>query len=128
MKKALHELSDAALAPINERVTEFQKAFHAHMRAHGYERKVSTQSALFNWDYVKGNHRITIDGWHGTGRRGTSRFYGAAKSFHSLYDSKVPGYKAVIDVEILGDSHAELIAAQDKGMKEALEYIYRTIK
>lgn len=125
MEVALYELRGSRMETLNNAVTAFQKEFHAKMKNMGYERKTSTQSALYNWEYTKGARRITIDGWHGTGKPGTSRFYGACKSFHSLYDSAVPGYQPVVNAPT-GSPAGQLDSLYERqfaAMKEALAYI-----
>ena len=121
-KTSLTELRGDELHRLHDAVTDFQKSFHAIMKSKGYERKTSIQSALYDWAYTKGTRRISIDGWHGTGTPGTSRYYGPAKTFFDLYDNGIPGYKAVVHADSGDCSLAELVEQQYKAMVAALKY------
>lgn len=121
------------LTQCNEQVDTFRKTFHSIMKSKGYERKAALQSALYHWDYTQGSwapgkRRIAITGWHGTGRRGTNRWWGDAKTFFNMYDTAVPGFKAVVDVPssvmMTGDHvYRELLDLQQLGMDAALAYV-----
>jgi hypothetical protein len=66
------------------------------MKRKGYVGTTVLQSAMYETAYVKGDHRITVAGWHGTGKG--NRNYGNTKTIFSLYDSKKEGYAPVMEI------------------------------
>lgn len=121
-KTSLHELRGDALARNNEKVDAFRTEFHRLMKQSGWMRKTSIQSAMYEWVYTKAGRVMSIDGWHGTGTRGTNRFWGPTKTFFSLY-VRGDGFREVIKGRIEGDSLQELSDNQDSCMAAALAYI-----
>lgn len=79
---------------------------HSTLKIKGFERiEDSRQSAMFMKVYVRGDHRIALNGWHGTGTKGTCRNYGDLKLIFSLYDNKMPKaeetrWKADFDLDL----------------------------
>lgn len=64
------------------------KIFQRILKSKGYTRtKARTVSAMFEWTFEQGARRIVLSGWHGTGTRGTSRWYGDLKAVLSLFDN-----------------------------------------
>ena len=61
------------------------KQLHTLMRSAGYTKDSYRQSALEGHRYVKGDHVIEYNGWHGTGA------YGGFKMGLDLFDNKTPG-------------------------------------
>lgn len=87
------------IATLNERPAEeeavssqtlmFLKSMQAVLKAKGYQRTdARNQSAMFHWEFKKGDRIIVVTGWHGTGKRGTSRWFGDLKAILSIYDNK----------------------------------------
>ena len=75
-----------SIAKLNEAVETARKEILALMRSRGYTQKTSYQSALYETVFSKdGKAAFAISGWHGSGKPGTSRFYGPGKTLFSLY-------------------------------------------
>ena len=124
--KSLSEQSSAGIQVMNDAVHEFRKQVHAHLKSCGFVRKVSTQSALYQWQYTREKRIVTIDGWHGTGKRGTCRWFGDGCTFFDLYDNEFvqkEKYKPVVSCKGYGKKLDEVLAAHTKAMKTALEYV-----
>lgn len=135
----LGDISGQLLINNNHKVDTFRREFGAIMRAKGWARHARTVSALYDVAYWqadavpargqgRGIRKLTIGGWHGTGTRGTCRWFGDTKTFFSLYDSAVPGHKPVVDFKhgVLGAkgmTHEQLLEEHIKTMAAALEYI-----
>jgi hypothetical protein len=127
MKLDWETLRGNALEANNAKVDAFRRDFHRVMLAKGYVREARIRSALYDWTYWQGKppakgmpikqRRLSISGWHGTGRPGTSRFWGEAKSFFGLYDSDYRGFK-VVEVSSIEYDAAKL----DSAMCAALAY------
>jgi hypothetical protein len=50
------------------------------------------QSAQYHWTFKNADGReIVLVGWHGTGKRGTCRWFGDLKSIHHVYDNQQGG-------------------------------------
>ena len=64
------------------------KHIHSVLKSKGftYDRE-SKQSALYHRRYTRGTRSIEISGWHGTGRKGTCRWFGDLKTLFCLFDS-----------------------------------------
>ena len=124
-KVAMYEMRGAMLEKNNKDVQAFIDAAHILLKAKGWKYEgQSLQSALYHREYKQGDETVTITGWHGGGKRGTSRFYGASKSFLYLYYRQ--GYKDISD--IAADLHdcdtfEQLIERQRVGMDAALKFI-----
>jgi len=87
------------IATLNERPAEeeavtrqtetFLKSAQAILKSKGFIRvDARLQSAMFHWEFKKGDRILVITGWHGTGKRGTSRWFGNLKAILSIYDNK----------------------------------------
>lgn len=125
MKFYLDELQGEALIRNNERVEDFRRQFNTIMRNKGFVVKRSLQSALVHLEYTKGIRRITISGWHGTGKPGTCRHFGDTKTFFCLNDTD-RGRWAAVEYDVLGQNSWTLeqaIKAHNDAMDAALEYI-----
>jgi hypothetical protein len=59
----------------------------------GYVGNTIRQSAMYETQYVLGERRITVGGWHGTGKG--ARNYGDMKTIFALYDNKVEGLEVM---------------------------------
>jgi hypothetical protein len=70
------------------------------MKRKGYVGTTVRQSAMYETQYVKGDRRITVAGWHGTGKG--NRNYGDTKTIFSLFDNQKEGHAPVI--ELTGDA------------------------
>lgn len=67
----------------------FQDFLDRHLKGAGFTKKASKQSALYNWEYSKRERTISVSGWHGTGK------FGSSKTVFTLYDTNPePGFKA----------------------------------
>jgi hypothetical protein len=67
----------------------FLKSLQTVLKVKGFKReKARLISAMFEWTFVKGDRRIVVNGWHGTGQRGTCRWFGDLKAILSIYDNK----------------------------------------
>lgn len=124
-KVAMHEMRGAMLVKNNQDVQAFIDAAHILLKAKGWKYDGQRyQSALYDRTYSKDGFFVDISGWHGTGKRGTCRWFGDAKSFLYLYHRL--GFKTVSKVDVnLHDCNTfeELIDRQDKGMMKALELL-----
>lgn len=108
----------------NADVEAFRKQFHAIMKSKGFDRKTSIHSAMYTWEYTKGGLEISIDGWHGTGKIGTCRFWGHAKTLFRLYQ-RTPGarrYVKPVDLDNAGESYEVLLTKQQQGIATALQF------
>jgi hypothetical protein len=87
------------IATLNERPAEekavsqqteiFLKSTLAILKSKGFARvDARLQSAMFHWEFKKGDRIVVITGWHGTGKRGTSRWFGNLKAILGIYDNK----------------------------------------
>ena len=75
----------------SDTTAEFLKWMQGALKARGWVRTdARLQSALYHWTFEKGERKINITGWHGTGKRGTSRWYGDLKTLFTLYDNRSP--------------------------------------
>lgn len=124
-KASMHEMRGTMLEKNNQDVQAFIDAAHILLKAKGWKYEGQRlQSALYERNYTKDDFTITIGGWHGGGKRGTSRFYGAGKSFLNLWHRK--GFKNdfTIDSKLFDcDTFQEIIDRQAKAMDEALRFI-----
>ena len=90
----LEELPGARIVKqdFSQKTAEFLTWMQQALKARGWVRTdARNQSALYNWTFEKGERKINIIGWHGTGKRGTSRWYGDLKTLFTLYDNQVDG-------------------------------------
>ncbi len=124
-KVAMHEMRGQMLEKNNEDVQEFVNTAHLLLKTKGWKYEGQRLiSALYERRYTRGEFSVTVGGWHGGGKRGTSRFYGASKSFLDLFYSR--GFKQLSKVEAKlhdCDTFEELIAEQARAMEEALKFI-----
>ena len=128
------------IASLNERPAEeeavtrqtetFLKSVQAILKSKGFVRvDARLQSAMFHWEFIKGDRVIFITGWHGTGKRGTSRWYGNLKAILSISDNKAyQGTKTaawkrdkVFDLDVLEGT----VADHTKLLIEAANYIVK---
>lgn len=140
MRTNIGDLKGEALLKNNENVQFFRATLNNIMRQKGWAREASNQSALIHITFwqcgavpKRGNplclttRRVEVTGWHGTGTRGTCRWFGDTKTFFAMYDSGVKGYKPVVEsAESILNSDGlplpMLVEAQVKAMAAALEY------
>jgi len=120
---SINELRGQELRDNDLKVDTFLASVHRILKAKGFTYKRSLQSALYHAEFTCINRRISISGWHGTGKRGTSRWYGEGKTFFSLYDSATGDHNAVVNVPIIAPTVQELQDAQHDGMVRALAYL-----
>ncbi len=124
-KASMHEMRGEMLLKNNMAVEEFIRDVHLMLKAKGWKYEgQSLQSALYDRRYTKGEFNIAISGWHGTGKRGTCRWFGDSKSFLGLWHCK--GFKSDFDIRVNlhdCDTFQEIIDRQDRGMAEALKFI-----
>ena len=72
------------------------------MKDKGYTHSSGKASAMEDHTYTKGNHHVTVSGWHGTGKG--NRDYGGAKVIHAMYDSNHHSYQPVHEEDFTGVS------------------------
>lgn len=108
----------------NSDVSAFLADITKTLKAKGFTREKSLESSLYHYRFYNEarNFRIDIDGWHGTGKQGTSRFYGAAKTFQTLYAGRGHTQECIVRCAIERETLAELVELQDKAMAKAREY------
>lgn len=126
------------ISVLNERPTEeravtqqteiFLKSAQAALKEKGFVREnARIASAIFEWTFVKGERRIVVYGWHGTGKRGTSRWFGDLKALLIIYDNKayVGSEKArwksdkVLDIDVIEGT----VVDHTKMLTEATNYL-----
>lgn len=120
----LEESSNStAKQAFSDTTAEFLKWLQVTLKARGWVRTdARLQSALYNWTFQKGERQINITGWHGTGKRGTSRWYGDLKTLFTLYDNRSPArpdpadhrMREVFDLSCIDgtvEEHAQQLAA-----------------
>jgi hypothetical protein len=66
------------------------------LKTKGYVGTTTRQSAMYETQFVLGERRITVGGWHGTGKG--NRNYGDMKTISHVYDSKKEGYEPVMEL------------------------------
>jgi hypothetical protein len=82
-----------------------------------YAREIR-RSALYHRQYVRGDRSIEISGWHGSGKRGTGRWFGSLKTLLAVYDSNqrepiidsFPGMLHTTDLAVVIETHRTGIA------------------
>lgn len=121
-QKSFADQSYARRLGTNDKVDAFRKQLHAILKAKGFIRETGNQSALYHWEYTRGTRRIAINGWHGTGKPGTNRFWGHEKSFFTLIDS-ITGFNVAVECPNSADSLEWLLTTHDQKMAEALQYV-----
>ena len=123
-EKGYEDQSYSQMAATNGKVDDFRKRVHTILKSRGWERHTSLQSALYHWEWTRGNHKVIVSGWHGTGKRGTCRHFGNSKSFFSMYHYEGHA-KALKKIESPnGDPHLDaLLAKQDEKMAEVIRYV-----
>jgi hypothetical protein len=97
------------------------------MRARGYTQTTVKHSAQYSTEFVRGTTKFTIDGWHGTGQRGTCRWFGDLKTIFTLYDDqyKYPDYvKATFSCLEIKDSYRPSQENFDM-QKDVIDRIYK---
>jgi hypothetical protein len=90
----LEELPGARIVKqdFSKKTAEFLTWMQQTLWARGWIRTdARLQSALYNWTFEKGERKIMITGWHGTGKKGTARWFGDLKTLLTLYDNQVDG-------------------------------------
>lgn len=100
------------------------KKIHSIMKSGGYAHKSYKQSALVSHEYThpETGHKISVDGWHGTGR------YGAGKTIFNLYDSK-KGHQPVLEHPPVGPrTTPEDVASHKENIKKITSYLHSNIK
>lgn len=124
-KVALHEMRGQMLEKNNEGVKLFLDSAAYLLKGKGWKYEgQKIRSAMYERTYVRNGFSITLCGWHGNGKPGGERFYGAGKSFFSLYYCEGYKTKSNIDVDIHNsDTFEELIAVHAAGMAKALQFI-----
>jgi hypothetical protein len=118
---------------LNKATTHFLMTIQVILKSKGFVRtSAARRSATYEWRFERKSdgRTISIDGWHGTGRLGTNRFWGFGKTFFSLYDNKSfkdEQHKPVFDFTGYADSSKktvkDLIDDQIKICEKALDYI-----
>lgn len=90
----LEELPGARIIKqdFSQKTAEFLTWLQTELKRRGWIRSdARLQSALYHWTFTKGERSIRISGWHGTGKKGTARWFGDLKTVFSLYDNQVDG-------------------------------------
>lgn len=115
-------------AAVTRQTEAFLKSTLAILKSKGFARvDVRLQSAMFHWEFKKGDRILVITGWHGTGKRGTSRWFGDLKAILSIYDNKAYVDTAnvrwkrdqIFDLDVLEST----VADHTKLLVEAANYI-----
>ena len=115
---------------VSSQTVIFLKSVQMLLKQKGFVRTDARNvSAMFVWDFKKGNREIQIVGWHGTGRRGTNRWYGDLKAVLTVFDNKpYIGTKdekyrmhKVVDMDILDGT----VADHTKLLVDATNYIVK---
>lgn len=83
-------------------------------------------SALFNWTFERGDRKIHLSGWHGTGKRGTNRWYGDLKALLDVHDNvdyigtdkARYSFKGIFSIS----SNYGTVAEHTKMLQDALDY------
>ncbi len=121
--KTYSDQSYQQMVGTNGKVDAFRKTVHALLKSAGWVREVGIQSALYHWEWKRGNQCISMYGWHGTGKKGTCRYWGSSKSFFNLYH--IDGIDHLKHIESpISDPHlANLLVVQDQKMAEVIRYI-----
>lgn len=66
----------------------FLRAIQQVLKAKGFKRvDARNRSAMFEWTFQRDDRILNLNGWHGTGQRGTCRWFGDLKAILSLYDN-----------------------------------------
>ncbi len=123
----LHDRANAHIAiDLSMKTADLLKWAHATLKSKGFERiRASTASAMFDWKYQRGTRYITLDGWHGTGKKGTCRNFGDLKLCFSLYDNEKSGltddnkYNPALRLDIRKDD----VPAAIRFMSDVRDYI-----
>lgn len=119
-----------SFAELNDAVESARKEILSLMKARGYTQKTTRQSALYQTDFVKGGKTaFVIDGWHGSGKRGTCRWFGDGKTIFALYDVRQEGSAGRVKVAL--DSkyyHEEEIQNNVGAQKEVIAKIIAYLK
>ena len=90
----LEELPGARIVKqdFSQKTAEFLTWMQGALKARGWVRTdARLQSALYHWTFEKGERKINITGWHGTGKRGSVRWFGDLKTLFSFYDNQPDG-------------------------------------
>lgn len=86
VQPSLGDVRGLQLIALNEETDTFRKQMHAILKSKGFERlHALNRSAMYDWRYVRKTEEISLDGWHGTGKRGTNRWWGDCKTVMCLY-------------------------------------------
>jgi hypothetical protein len=117
---------NAQIAAVNEVVEAGRKEILALMKSKGYKQKTSIASAMYQTDFEKhGVVVYSIDGWHGTGKRGTCRWYGDSKSIFALYDvmKRFQGKHLIVKMDREAYMNDDLLVEIDEQKKIIAEII-----
>lgn len=80
----------------NDEVDQFRKWVSTTLKGKGFTAQPARRtSALVEHTFVRGTTRLSMSGWHGTGRPGTNRFYGAGKSIFNVCVYEASTFKPV---------------------------------
>ena len=71
------------LDSLNKDTVKLLKELQGELKRRGYKYKFYKASATGEWEWTKGNTRIALGGWHGTGKG--SGFYGPGKVVWTVY-------------------------------------------
>lgn len=86
MDISIGDVKGLQLLKLNEETTEFRQTLHAILKSKGFERTFAgNRSAMYDWTYTRGKEVVAISGWHGTGKKGTNRHWGDARTVMVLY-------------------------------------------
>jgi hypothetical protein len=116
-----------ARADLSMKTADLLKWAHQTLKDKGFERThAGIASAMFEWRYQRDGRHIVLDGWHGTGKKGTCRHFGDLKLCFSLYDDQKVGrtednkYSPALKLD-----HNDIVPAAIRFMDEIRDYIKR---
>lgn len=119
-------LNNCNTSVVSEETAVFLSQFQRVMKSKGFTRTHnSIASALYDMTFTRGKRKISISGWHGTGRPGTNRYFGSLKSFLAMYDNRecmeeMHRKKRIIDI----DSTTGTVEQHTANMRAALLYAH----
>lgn len=121
---SIGEMRGEQLRKNNQDVQDFIDSAHVALRAKGWKYEGQRlRSALYEREYKKDGQSVCISGWHGTGKRGTCRWFGDGKSFFDF-----GYYKGLTRLHHVGcpSTHKTMgiaISKQAEAMEEAINFI-----
>lgn len=134
---SLGDVRGLVLQKLNEETDEFRRALHAILKSKGFERTFAgNRSAMYNWDYKRLTEAVSICGWHGTGKKGTNRWWGDSKTVMNLYytapGARPSAYQKIVEIDNFTSQYSEpkdtrtiedLLKAHTEGVAKMLVFV-----